>query len=73
MILVSNLDSGSSNWNFRNVKDYDKNSSDPRLVLEYLQLKNNHRLVIGNINIDSMSSATLLKLLIFRYLRATSF
>ena len=45
---ISNLGSASSNWNSRNVKDYDKNSSDPRLVLENLNLKNNHRLVIGN-------------------------
>ena len=45
---ISNLGSASSNWNSRNVKDYDKNSSDPRLVLENLKLKNNHRLVIGN-------------------------
>ena len=45
---ISNLGSASSNWNSRNVKDYDKNSSDPRLALENLNLKNNHRLVIGN-------------------------
>ena len=38
---ISNLGSVSSNWNSRNVKDYDKNSSDPRLVLENLKLKNN--------------------------------
>ena len=29
---ISNLGSVSSNWNSRNVKDYDKSSSDPRLV-----------------------------------------
>ena len=29
---ISNLGSVSSNWNSCNVKDYDKNSSDPRLV-----------------------------------------
>ena len=40
---ISNLGSASSNWNSRNVKDYDKNSSDPRLV-------------IGNPNINSMSN-----------------
>ena len=53
---ISNLGSVSSNWNSRNVKDYDKNSSDPRLVLENLKLKNNHRLVIGNLNINSISN-----------------
>ena len=53
---ISNLGSVSSNWNSRNVKDYDKNSSDPRLVLENLTLKNNHRLVIGNLNINSIST-----------------
>ena len=37
------------------VKDYDKNSSDPRLALENLVLKNNHWLVIGNLNINSIS------------------
>ena len=29
---ISNLGSVSSNWNFCNLKDYDKNSSDQRLV-----------------------------------------
>ena len=53
---ISNLGSASSNWNSRNVKDYDKNSSDSRLVLENLKLKNNHRLVIGNLNFNSISS-----------------
>ena len=53
---ISNLGSVSSNWNSRNVKDYDKNSSDSRLVLENLKLKNNHRLVIGNLNINSTSN-----------------
>ena len=53
---ISNLGSVSSNWNSCNVKDYDKNSSDPRLVLENLKLKNNHRLVIGNLNINSISN-----------------
>ena len=33
-----------------------KNSSDPRLVLENLNLENNHRLVIGNLNINSISN-----------------
>ena len=45
-----------SNWNSLNVKDYDKNFSDPRLILENLKLKNNHRLVIGNLNINSISN-----------------
>ena len=40
---ISNLGSTSSNWNSCNFKDYDKNSSDPRLVLENLKLKINHR------------------------------
>ena len=53
---ISNLGSVSSNWNSLNVKDYDKNSSDPRLVLEHLTFKNNHRLFIGNLNIDSISN-----------------
>ena len=53
---ISNLGSVSSNWNSRNGKDYDKNSSELRLVLKNLKLKNNHRLVIGNLNINSMSN-----------------
>ena len=53
---ISNLGSVSLNWNSHNVKDYDKNSSDPRLVLENLKLKNNYRLVIGNLNINSISN-----------------
>ena len=53
---VSNLGSVSSNWNIHNVKDYDKNSSDPRLVLENLKLKNNHILAIGNLTINSISN-----------------
>ena len=53
---ISNLGSASSNWNSRNVKDYDKNPSDPRLVLENLKLKNNHGLVIGNVSINSISN-----------------
>ena len=39
-----------------NVKNYGKNSSDPRLVLENLKLKSNHRLVTWNLNINSMSN-----------------
>ena len=53
---ISNLGSVSSNWSSRNGEDYDKNSSDPRLVLENLKLENNHRLVIGNLNINSISN-----------------
>ena len=53
---ISNLGSVSSNWNSRNGKDYDKNSSELRLVLKNLKLKNNHRLVIGNLNINSISN-----------------
>ena len=51
---ISNLGSVSSNWNSRNFKDYDKYSSDPRLVMENLKLKNNHRLVIGSLSINSI-------------------
>ena len=53
---ISNLGSASSNWNSCNIKDYDKYSSDPRLVLENLKLKNNHRLIIGHLNINSISN-----------------
>ena len=53
---ISNLGSVSSNWNSCNVKDYGKNSSDLRLVLENLTLKNNHRLVTGNLNTNSISN-----------------
>ena len=53
---ISNLGSVSTNWNSRNVKDYDKSSPDHILVLEDLKLKNNHRLVIGNLNTNSISN-----------------
>ena len=53
---IINLGSVSSNWNSRNVKDYDKNSSDPKLVSENLNLKNNHRLVIWIHNVNSISN-----------------
>ena len=53
---ISNLDSVSLNWNSRKVKYYDKNSSDSRLILEDLKLKINHRLVIGNLNFNSISN-----------------
>ena len=45
----------SSSWNSLNVKDCDRIYSDPRLVLGNLNLKNNHRLVIKNLNINFMS------------------
>ena len=51
---ISNLGSVSSNWNSGKV--YDKNSSEPRLVLENLKLKSNHRLVNGNLTINSISN-----------------
>ena len=53
---VSTPGSVSSNWYSRKVKDNDKNCSNPRWVLENLKLKNNHRLVIGNLNINSTSN-----------------
>ena len=53
---TSNLGSVSTNWDSHNIKDYDKNSSDPRLIQKNLKLKNNHRLTIGNININSISN-----------------
>ena len=53
---ISNLGSVSSNRNSRSVKDYDKNSSVPKLVLENLKPKNNHRLVIVNLNINFISN-----------------
>ena len=53
---ISNLGFVSSNWNSPNVKDYEKNSFDPRLVLENLTLKNNHRLVIGNLSVNFTSN-----------------
>ena len=53
---ISNLGSVSSSWNSGNVNNYGKNSSDPRIVLENLTLKNNHRLVSGNLSINYMSN-----------------
>ena len=62
---ISNLGSVSSSWNSINVKDCDKNSSDSRLVLANLRLKNDNRLVIGNVSINSISNKSdNLKLLI---------
>ena len=52
---ISNLGSVSSSWNSGNVNNYGKNSSDPRIVLENLTLKNNHRLVSGNLSINYIS------------------
>ena len=51
---ISNLGSVSSNWNSHKVEDYDKTSSDRRLVLKNLKLKNNNRFVNGNLNINSI-------------------
>ena len=53
---ISNLGYVSSNLSFWNVEDYDKYSSDPKLVLKNLKIKKNHRLVIGNLNINSISN-----------------
>ena len=53
---IRNLGYVSSNWNSRNFKDYDKNCSDKKLVFKNLKLKNNYRLVIGNLNIISISN-----------------
>ena len=53
---ISNLGFVSWNWNSHNIKDYDKNSSDPKLVFQNLKIKNNHRLVIGNLNINLISN-----------------
>ena len=38
------------------VIDDDKNSSGPKLVLENIKPKNNHRLFIRNLNIKSVSN-----------------
>ena len=45
----------SSNLKSGNVKDYDKYSSDQKLVLENLKIKSNNSLVIGSLNINSIS------------------
>ena len=55
VIGISNIGSVFLNWISRYVKDYYKNSSDSRLVLENLKPQNNHRLVTGNLNINSIS------------------
>ena len=53
---ISNLGSVSSNWNSSNVKNYNKDSSGPRLALENLKLKYNNRFFVGNLNINSISN-----------------
>ena len=52
----SNLGCASSNLSFCSVKDYDKYSSNPKLVLKNLMVKKNYRLVVGNVNINSISN-----------------
>ena len=47
---IGNIGFVSSNLNSR--QDYDKYSSEPKLVLAILKIKNNHRLVVGNLNIN---------------------
>ena len=53
---ISNLGFVSSSWNSGKVNNYGKNSSDRRIVLQNLTLKNNHRLVGGNLRINSISN-----------------
>ena len=53
---INNVGSVSSNWNSWNVKDYDKSSSDQKLVLENLKFKSYSRFVIRNPNINSISN-----------------
>ena len=47
---------GSVSSNFNSCQDYGKYSSEPKLVLTILKIKNNHILVIGNLNINSISN-----------------
>ena len=47
---------GSACSNFNSCQDYGKYSSEPKLVLTILKIKNNHSLVIGNLNINSISN-----------------
>ena len=62
VIEIRNVGSVSSNWSSRNVKGHDKKSSNPdssnssNLFLEDSTLKNKHRLVIGNLSINSISN-----------------
>lgn len=51
---IGNIGSVSSNFN--SCQDYGKYSSEPKLVLTILKIKNNHILVIGNLNINSISN-----------------
>ena len=51
---INNLGFVASNLNCSNVKDYDKNTSNPKLVLETLNIKYNDKLIIANLNIDSI-------------------
>ena len=53
---ITYLGSLCSNWNSRNVKDYNKDSSDPIIVLENLKLKNNRGLVNLYLYINSISN-----------------
>lgn len=53
---INNLGFVASNLNCSNVKDYDKNTSNPKLVLETLNIKYNDKLIIANLNIDSISN-----------------
>ena len=53
---ISNLGSVPSSLSSRDVKDYEKYSFDLNLVSKNLMIKNNHRLVIGNLNINSISN-----------------
>ena len=53
---ISNLGSVSSNLISHNAKGYDKNPSDPKLVLENLELKNDPRLVIADLYINYISN-----------------
>ena len=47
---------GSVSSNFNSCQDYGKYSSELKLVLTILKIKNNHNLVIGNLNINSISN-----------------
>ena len=53
---INNLGFVASNLNCSNVKDYDKNTSNPKLVLETLNIKYNDKLIIANLHIDSISN-----------------
>ena len=55
---ISNLGFVSSNLISYSAKGYDKNSSDPKLILENLKLKNDPRLVIADLHINYISNKT---------------